>query len=114
MSAFTMSVFFAGRDAFQGKVLRAVLTGPDSYDTGGSAVSGVLQVPSAPASNEDERFAELHGAVVLEHPAGARHQLQYIDGKFLVRDFDAADAGDEVASTTDLSALEWTVEFRGR
>ena len=54
--------------------------------------------------------------MVLSHPAAARYGLQFIAAtrKFLVRDFDATDGGDEVASTTDLSAQVWTVEFRGR
>jgi hypothetical protein len=118
MGAFTFSQTFAGRDAFQGKTMRGTLTGPASYDTGGSAVSGIVQDSTglAPGTNEDERFASLDGAVVLSHPAAARYGLQFIAAtrKFLVRDFDATDGGDEVASTTDLSAQVWTVEFRGR
>lgn len=115
MGEFTFSPTFAGRDAFQGKILRGTLTGPASYDTGGSTVA-VMQDASSPATNEDERFASLDGAVVLSHPAAARYGLQFIAAtrKFLVRDFDATDGGDEVGSTTDLSAQVWTVEFRGR
>lgn len=110
------STVFAGRDAFRGKVLRATIAGPASYDTGGSVVPNILQDSSSPATNEDERFAVLSGAVVIGHPAAARYGLQFIPStrKFLVRDFDATDGGDEVASTTDLSGQTWTVEFYGR
>lgn len=124
MSAFTVtavkSVNVGGIGALKRIVIQ--LTGPASYDTGGSVLNLASTNTTLTGLNNEAFFTYVHGLNVLncDTAASDKYRMQYLGaaafapatGAIKVRDLSAASDA-EVSSTTDLSATTWTVEVFG-
>lgn len=114
MGAFTVTTTVVQKQPGACKEATVTITGPASYDTGGSV-----------ADLSHANFGSLtavHGAHVISNTAigDAKYQLAYIPaaagapgtGKFAVFDM-TQHPGAEVPSTTNLSGSSWNVKVFG-
>lgn len=108
MSAFTVTSEVSGDLGTNGKWVTLTLTGPSSYDTGGSVINLTSYFPTA-----------VHNAVVScetnRYGGGCNFKVVSLAASLIfVADSSAADGGDEVASTTDLSSHVFRITAFGR
>lgn len=113
MSAFTFTAATAEKARSVGEIKTVIMTiaGPASYDTGGSVIDLA------------EFFAKVYGVEILAVGAAAssKYKGTFVPGasdapslgKIKLNDITAA-SGAEVVSTTDLSALSFTVRVTGK
>ena len=120
MSAFGTPALLGAFDSFAAhKVRRFTVTGPTSYDAGGSVID--LSIATL---GVDNGFAVVHGVSVLGVAAAAsdRFQPTYVraaagapsTGLLKVRDADDSTAMSEVTAADNLSTHTFIVEVTGK
>lgn len=117
MSAFTVaSVVGFKNDAGALKEAVITVTGTASYDTNGS----VINLGTGGVLGASQGFQSVHGVEVIKVSAHAsdRYKISYVNvsaaaGTLKVRDAAAMTAMSEVANTTDLSSITWTLRVVG-